>query len=316
MRRMSRRGVAAVVTAAVAGTVFVGTGSASAAQQREESVGGLITQFETFSIGGMLQLDQQTGRTSLVDLKAITGLVDQAENLIGSLTTVPISLPKQSGPDIGTFSCIKQGSARNFLTFDPTEIYHNDKRGIQQYQFHPYRKTEARNLRFGTKSTQYEVCGTGGMDLKDGHRAFKAGLGFAFPDTDRTYRIGYKWESGQTPADYSLSMGFQLGNDKTPISIGASMAQTPSDKLLGSFNAPYKSWLDAYARNGVNAWWQDSCVSGWSRCQLHADGSPNFQGTVAHGLYEFRPEEAAKVTHFAVNTYLKSACQSPFDVGC
>lgn len=85
---------------------------------------------------------------------------------------------------------------------------------------------------------------------------------------------------------------------------------------MGSFNAPYSdARMDRFARNGVNAWWQDSCVSGFSRCHLHADGSPNFQGTVAHGLYEFTPAEAKNVRTFAVNSYLKSKCHGMFGCG-
>ncbi|MGQ0468106.1 MAG: hypothetical protein ACT4QG_22660 [Sporichthyaceae bacterium] len=317
MRRTARLGVAAIMTAAaLVGTTVFGAASASATESREDGLGELITQFRTMSIGGLIRLDNETGRTSLVDVEMVTGLVDRAGELIGSLASVPVSLPKRTGPDIGKFSCIKQGSARNFRAFDPAEIYYDDRRGVQQYQFRVYRKTDARRMDLGAKSTQYEVCGTGGMDLKDGHRAFKAGLGFAFPDASKTHRIGYKWKTGTTPADYSLSMGFQLGNDKTPLSIGASINQTPGDKLTGSFDGPGKGSLDQWKRNGVNAWWQDSCISGWSRCKLHADGSPNFQGTVAHGLYEFRPEEAAKVTHFAADSYLDYACQAPFDMGC
>lgn len=134
-------------------------------------------------------------------------------------------------------------------------------------------------------------------------------MGVAFPDTNRTFKIGQNWKAGKTPSDTTVSLGFELGGKNSPVSINGSIAQNPSDKLKGSIVGPFETGFDAFARNGVNAWWEDSCVQGWSHCRFRADGSPNFQGSVVHGLWEFLPADALNVRYFAIQPYIKYACQ-------
>lgn len=48
-------------------------------------------------------------------------------------------------------------------------------------------------------------------------------------------------------------LGFELAPKDSPISINGSISQNPADKLLGSFNAPFPSFMDTFARNAVNS---------------------------------------------------------------
>lgn len=70
------------------------------------------------------------------------------------------------------------------------------------------------------------------------------------------------------------------------MSVSASLTQHLVDKLLGSHRGPYSSFMDAYDRTAVNAWWQGNCIGRWHRC-LSTSESKDYQGAIAHGLWEF-----------------------------
>lgn len=267
---------------------------------------GLITQVNTLTFSAKLALNPLTGKASLVDASKLTQVLDPAGNPLTPLKVRAAAV--QSGSPIGNYACVKQGNARKgFVEFNRTDWFNAGKHGVEQYQFFPYMQPGART--FGTvKTTQFQVCGTGGADLKDGYRIHQAGMGIAFPDAGRTFKIGQGWQAGKTPSDTTVSLGFELSDKRSPLSIKGSISQNPSDKLKGSIVGPYETSMDAFARNGVNAWWEDSCVNGWSRCKFKGDGSADFQGTVVHGLWEFSPADARAVRYFWIYPYLKYAC--------
>jgi hypothetical protein len=154
------------------------------------------------------------------------------------------------------------------------------------------------------QSTQFEICGVGGSDPKEG-RTRKVGLGITYPDANGTFKIGQAWRTGSTPADYTLNMDFKA--EYKSVSIGGGISQTPSSKLMGSISTPMEAPVDRYARNAVNAWWQDSCVDTWHGCHswLHS-GSGDFHGTVAQGLWEFTSKKQAAAAAnggFRVSTF-------------
>lgn len=302
--RSSRRVAAGVCAFALASGALIGGPSASAAE-RQPAKGDILTEFATLTLGAKLTLNSKTGRAQIVDLKSLAGVVDRAGKALGPLKVNAMKV--ESGSPLSAATCVKQGKApkKRFVAFNRTEIFSATSIGNQRYNFYPYMLRKARTVS-NVPTTQYEVCGVGGADLKEGWRMHQVGLGMAFPDATRTFKIGESWKAGSTPSDYTVGLGFEAG--KEPLSVNGSVSQNPTDKLLGSINGPYPTHIDAFARNGVSAWWQDSCVSGWSKCKFKADGSSEFQGTVAHGLWEFMPADARNVRYFTIAPYLRYGC--------
>lgn len=151
----------------------------------------------------------------------------------------------------------------------------------------------------GGLSTQWEVCSKGGGEF-DGARLRRIGTGMALNNAAEPRRIGYAWQTGKTPEDYTLGMDFQV--EKGPVGISASISQQPSDKLLGSFRGPYQTFMDAHEFDAVNAWWQDNCIGRWYRCWPNS-GSHDFQGAIAHGLWEFPKGTEPVVASFYLTPY-------------
>lgn len=279
--------------------------------------GEQITEFSTQTVRATLSLDPKSRKASITDLSAITGLVDQAGKLIGSVTKAPLNLRASAGTGgISEGSCVNNRSAKQFYAYQPQRIGIVDKLGAQHYVVSPYRKDKAREVgtRKKVRSTQFELCTTGGADLQDGFRIYQAGIGMTILSQEG-FKIDQRWQSGQTPADYGLSLGFKLANDKVPLEITGTLTQQPRDLLKGSFFGPYQSFMDEYSQNSVNAWWEDGCLSGYSRCVARADGSPDFQGAVAHGLWEFLPGQLTGDLQYHVTPYLRYSCKGLFGCG-
>lgn len=279
-------------------------GMPSAAAEPKSAEGDLITEFTTRVLAGKLALDPKNRKASIVDAKQLTQLVDEVGNALSPMRVS--SVKARSGAPVGKYACDTVGKPnKRFVELAPSSWNARGKEGVLQYQFFPYKQGKAR-VRGEVLTTQWEICGTGGADLQDGYRIHQTGLGVAFPDTNRTFKIGQAWQSGKTPSDTTVGLGFEVG--KAPVVINGSISQNPSDKLKGSIVGPFKTYMDDYAFNGVNAWWEDSCVKGWTRCRVKGDGSPDFQGTVVHGLWEFMPADARNVSYFLIQPYLKFAC--------
>lgn len=289
---------------ATAAALAIGVAIAPAASAQTEKEGlDVAGLFSDEVITGRLTLDGAVSR--LLDVNAVTQTVDELGRSIGSPRAV--ALRAGSGNQkVGDYSCLpKTKGNKDFHQFKPTEIFRGDDKGKVQGLFHVYKQTNARKVRApfgGYKSVQFEVCGTGGSDPDGRTRTRRAGIGIAFPDAATTYKIGQAWKEGETPSNYTLDMAFKAAHKG--VEIGGGISQTPTNKLLGSISTPFKASADAFARNGVNAWWQDGCVGSWKGCQFF-NGSKDFHGAVAHGLFEFTPAQAevAGRTGFVVSTF-------------
>lgn len=306
----------AAITALTASLTFGLLAGAPAASA--DSEGDQITEFPTQTVRATLSLDPKSRKASITDLSAITGLVDRAGKLIGSVTKAPLSLRASAGAGgISEGSCVNNRSAKRFYAYAPQRISIKDKLGGQNYVVSPYRKDKARKVgttKRSVRSTQFELCTTGGADLQDGFRIYQAGIGMTLLSREG-FKIDQRWQSGQTPADYGLSLGFKLGKKDVPLEVTGALTQAPRDFLKGSFFGPYQSFMDDYSQNSVNAWWEDGCLNGYSRCVARADGSPDFQGAVAHGLWEFLPGQLTGDLQYQVVPYLRYACKGIFGCG-
>ncbi|MGQ0624296.1 MAG: hypothetical protein ACT4PP_06530 [Sporichthyaceae bacterium] len=288
-----RTALAAAVTALAVGLLA----PSAAAQEAVGSEPDMVNE----EISATLLIDGNT--TRLVDLQGITSLVDSLGRTIGSPRTVALG-SEVSEPELGSYTCVYSGRAsKKFTALPLREVYKDYGYGKVHAQFHTYRMKKARRVGFGkqrVRTTQFEVCGVGGGHMKD-KRMLKMGLGIAYPDASMTYKIGSEWRSGETPENYTTNLSFEVPIHKA-VTIGGGISQSPTNKLMGSFEPPFDSEASLYARNGVNAWWQDDCVGG-APCAPWK-GSKSFHGTVAQGLFEFNPAQAATFRGFRLVTYL------------
>ncbi|MGQ0465708.1 MAG: hypothetical protein ACT4QG_10360 [Sporichthyaceae bacterium] len=274
--------IAATATALAAGIALAP--AASAGQDRAEVN---LTGLTDDALTGSLLLDGAGARLS--DLTSITQVVDELGRAIGSPRTVALT-PNKVAARLGNYSCLPKGNGnKDFHQYNPVQVFRDDAKGRMQGLFHTYRQNNARLLADAReKSTQYEICGVGGAAPED-TRIRRGGIGIHFADPHRDFKIGQAWKTGSTPANYTLDMAFKAAHKG--VEIGGGISQSPTNKLLGSISTPFDTPVDAYARNGVNAWWQDSCIGDWKGCQRW-NGSKDFHGAVAHGLYEFTPAQA------------------------
>ncbi len=294
--RFSRRTLGGLCTAGLAAGIF----TAPPASAKEKSDQDIFPTLQTIVGGGLVGFDTRTGKTlELSPLKVLNNLVDVATgSVIGKGST---KFAISDGPAGDPRSCIKSGNRNGLTAFSPINrtLVGND--GLAHYQYHPYRLQNARRVGPGL-STQWEVCAKGGGQF-DGERLKQIGTGMALNNNGaEPRRIGYAWQTGKTPQDYSLELGFQV--EKGPVSIGATMTQQPSDKLLGGFRAPMRyPGLDAHQIDGVNAWWQDDCIGSWRRCEWRKGGSHDFQGSISHGLWEYPQGKEPAIVSFYLIPY-------------
>jgi hypothetical protein len=293
--------VVAVAAALAAGIALAPAASAHSEKKDE----GLADLFSQSVDTGTLRIVGD--RAFLVDLSSVTRTVDALGRTLAEPSTVALrTSDEDSIPRLGDYACRPQGTGDvNFTAFKPVEIFQDTHKGRVQGMFYVYRQVNARGYGDVRRAvTQFEICGVGGSDPLHG-RTRKIGLGITYPDASTTYKIGQAWKTGSTPANYNLNL--DLKGEYKNVSVGGGISQTPASKLMGSISTPIESPMDTYARNAVNAWWQDSCYDAWHKChKWMGSGSKEFHGTVVQGLWEFSdPAQAAAAANggFRVSTF-------------
>jgi|GEM_PF-1277249 len=305
-----RAKVAAVVGGAIvaAGTAF---GAAPAAAATDPNgAEDLITQFTNEVVGGPTLLVPATGL--LIEpamLRAVEQVVDATGKLLATRPSQMVASADSGGLD--SFPCVLEGGSRRLVIFPVDNRILSGRAGFVHFQYHPYMLLNARRFNSGERN-QVEVCTTGGGNLRGGWRLLQVGTGMAVSDPNQTLKIGQKWQTGSTPKDYSLSLGFQVAPKDSPISVSASLTQTPTDKLMGSMLGPVRSNVDNYPQNAVQAWWQDSCVDSWHGCHFRWNGSANFQGSLAQGLWEYPADRMPSLIPMYFAAYAKPLCVHSF----
>ncbi|MGQ0464787.1 MAG: hypothetical protein ACT4QG_05660 [Sporichthyaceae bacterium] len=282
---------ATAVAAALAAGIAVAP--AASAQSGKESL-DLSGLFTDTVVTGSLVLDGNVGK--LVNLSSVTQVVDELGRSIGSPRTVALRSGTGNGK-LAKYSCLpKTKGNKHFTAFTPAEAFLADDKGKTQALFYAYRQERAREMKTTNgeryDSTQFEICGVGGSDTEGGSRLRRAGVGIAYADAGTTYKIGQNWKEGETPANYTMDLAFSV--PIKAVEIAGGISQTPTNKLTGSIGTPFKTDVDVYARNAVNAWWEDSCTGSWMGCRKWS-GSKDFHGAVAHSLFEFTPQKAKTV---------------------
>ena len=222
------------------------------------------------------------------------------ERTVRALTTVPIdaraSGATATAQTVGSYSCVHNRTASGFTVSDTGREEMSGTQVDYSFIFTLYNYERARYVNGVGYTDQNEMCSSGGLDGKDGWRALLSGTGQAFSpaesypagNTGKSYRIGQAWATGFTGNETSKSLSFQVGGNRTPISVTGSVSQTERDELKGSISPPYPGTpMDRYALQSSNGWWQEDCYQTFGGCSV-VDGSPDYQGSVNHALWEFK----------------------------
>lgn len=207
------------------------------------------------------------------------------------------------------FACAHEGHREGFRRHDPKEAIRKGKNDFMHFLFFPYSVDNARrSSTTGQVQRQWLICGAGGADSNNGSRTVMSGPGVYFRDQHRTYKLGHAWREGKTPASYSVNLGFEVPTKLVTVKGGIS--QNPTSALRGSPRPPFKSEVDAFARNGANGWWEADCAPD---C-VGTGGSNGYQGSVVEGLWEFPQSRSITVDSFEMVGFHKHFCSNPF--GC
>lgn len=244
---------------------------------------------------------------------AVGRLVDDAGNLLQPAFIRTAGL--ETGTGSGLACATKGEPGAGFTAYAPVDTFRQSEHGLVRGLFQLYSKQKARTVgRY--KTLQYEMCGVGGADLANGVKAYRAGVGMAYKDPATTSLIGWKWQSGPTPENYNLDLGFELGTEKSPLVISSSLRQPAHGKLTGSSVPPIGgTGLEPFARNAALAWWEDGCETRTGPC-LRTEGSGAFQGAITHGLWEFPQSTVKKTRWFRVASFFKQQCDHWYGLSC
>jgi hypothetical protein len=202
------------------------------------------------------------------------------------------------------FSCVSDGYAPGFRAYDRWEARYRGSNDMAQALFFPYSQIVSRGGAGGDQAQRWLICGVGGADTNNGSRLTKAGPGIAYKQ-DSTYRIGQNWQVGTTPANYTVSLGFEAAG---PVKVTGGISQTPQHKLKGSFRPPqHDRDMDRFAFNGVNGWWEHACEP---RCGGNGSptGSSDYHGSVVEGLWEFPAGKPVRPDDFLMKMYWTHHC--------
>lgn len=286
---MSRRSRVAASLVALTSTVLLAPSPATASTAGDQP-GESVESSATALPGGITQ---------------VTNTVLDAAGKVVSTTTETLRNPTfRAASADGPFTCISEGHRAGFTPHERKEALYQGRNDFAQAFFFPYSQHNAR-FQGGRPTQQWLVCAVGGADSNNGSKLTKAGPGIAFKDADTSWKLGHSWKEGSTPANYTVSLGFQT---EGPVKISGGMTQTPHHHLKGSPRPPQKDKeMDRLARNGANGWWEHACEP---KCGGNGSpaGSSDYQGSVVEGLWEFPDGKPVSPDSFLLNVYWTHHC--------
>jgi hypothetical protein len=234
-------------------------------------------------------------------------VLDAAGRIVSVATqTVRNGSFRAAADDHMPFACVSEGYRSGFTAYPRKEALYQGPNDFAQALFFPYSLQGARDGGAGQPRTQqWLVCAVGGADPNNGSRITKAGPGIAYRDAGATWRLGQAWREGSTPANYTVSLGFQT---EGPVKVSGGISQTPQHKLKGSPRPPqHDREMDGLARNGANGWWEHACEP-----HCGGNGSPqgtsDYQGSVVEGLWEFPDNKPVGPDDFLTKVYWTHHC--------
>jgi hypothetical protein len=276
---MSRRSRVAISLVALASTTLLAPTPATASTEGDQP-GESVESSATALPGGST---------------LVTHTVHDATGRAVSTTTETVRNPNFRAASAEGFTCVSEGDKAGFTPHERREALYQGKNDFAQAFFFPYSLVGARTVR-DQRTQQWLVCGVGGADTNNGSKLNKAGPGIAFKDTNTSWKLGQNWREGATPANYTVSLGFET---EGPLKINGGITQTPKDRLKGSPRPPqHDEEMDRLARNGANGWWEAGSGA----------GSSDYHGSVVEGLWEFPDGRPVSSDDFLMKVYWTHHC--------
>jgi hypothetical protein len=229
-----------------------------------------------------------------------TGRILETTRLTKPVADRPI-VPLNAAP----FACLSNREREGFQRHPHRELHDRGKNEFVHFVYFPFSQARAQKVG-GMNTQQWLICSTGGVDAQNGSRISVSGPVVAFKNESSTYKIGHVWREGNTPADHTVTLGFQVG--RGPVQVNGSIQQTPTEKLKGSPLALFND--NRYGRNQAAGWWEHSCRPVCRRW----NGSADFQGSVAEALFEFPEGMPVNPSDFYYSASVEHFCSNPF--GC
>jgi hypothetical protein len=253
------------------------------------------------------------GLTHASDIVGTEAVVNAVGEVVDRLPFQSKASDRPLGQTIARAPCVEDTKGRQgFTAYLPPVVYSVDKKNEKgSFQFNFYSQDGARRDQFKQPTLQVLSCAVGGVDAGNGSRLTISGPGVAFNDAATPRKLGHNWKEGKTPKDYSISLGFQVPADAVTITGG--IQQAPANYLKGSVVPPYEYGdMAQFHDNAVNAWWEEGCRPHCRRW----NGSADYQGSVAEGLWEFPQsyKNEAFGRGFKYAGYVEHFCANPF--GC
>ena len=240
-------------------------------------------------------------------LKVQKTVVDAKGHVLGrsSYQTAATEGRKVAAMQAAPFACLNDRDREGFQRHSHWEMLDRGGNEFVHFMYFPYSQGDAQIVG-GQKTQQWLICSTGGVDAQNGSRISVSGPVVAFKSEDTTYKIGQAWREGKTPADHTVTLGFQVGHG--PVKVNGSIQQTPTQKLKGSPLAMFND--NRFGRNQAAGWWEHGCRPVCRRW----NGSADFQGSVTEALFEFPQGMPVKSSDFYYSASVEHFCSNPF--GC
>jgi len=192
---------------------------------------------------------------------------------------------------------------RGFVSYAPR--YSRAKKDAYEFQyiFQLYKQSLARR-RSKRPTKQYEMCAIGGGRSKGGNRLERTRSSMTANSSQSTI-IDHSWGSGKEEPSAEASLSFSV--PVKPVTVSGSLTVHPQDLLTGGQGSDRSYSFGAYSFNQVNGIWQGGST-------LRFQGSNNYQGNVAHGLWEYL--QTSPTPRFGTQGGVEYHCGHPFGVGC
>jgi hypothetical protein len=212
----------------------------------------------------------------------------------------------QAGASAQTGSCLANRRRRGFV--DKGVIhreYANNKAYYVRFLYFYYRQNNAR--RAGPRrrlQRQFELCSVGGAHSKGGNRLDRVMTYMVFT-SKKDRLIKWDWGVGKDVGKASRSLTFSV--PIKPVTIGASIPIGGSGRLTGAqgYDKDTPKGLRGYEFNQVVGLWEGP-----------TGGSTDFEGNVAHGLWEIpQRTPASKVPAWGLEAGVEYECGRIFG-GC
>jgi hypothetical protein len=290
------------VAGALAGTVvlsgLVAAAAAPAAYTRQHSAKSLDTYGATFKLD---RSGNPVVRTRPGTHTVLGG---------GGRAVASRSLSRGAAPRAGTAaqtgSCLPNRHRRGFV--DKGVIhreYANNKAYYVRFLYFYYRQNNAR--RAGPRrrlQRQFEICTVGGAHSKGGNRLDRV-MSYMVFTSKKDRLIKWDWGVGKDVGKASRSLTFSV--PVKPVTIGASIPIGGSGRLTGAqgYDKDTPKDLRGYEFNQVVGLWEGP-----------TGGSTDFEGNVAHGLWEIpQRTPASKVPAWGLEAGVEYECGRIFG-GC